>query len=260
MIDGTATGENSPMIPATSNILLIGLDSDTRRALSHLLKAKDFKVHWVQTGEEAMNALRQQKFGVAFLELRSPETDDLRLLTTLAKAHPMVPILLLTESRQKSEKRVSELIVQRENGLVWLAYFQNGKKRSFVVSAAMRSLTNPISTPKPPKPPTPREVAERMIRDFDRMIHDRQNTKYPKAVYGLGRETARKWLRLIDAKSVSESEVAALVATVTKGGKRWGILWRSLARQVSNWARSLGYPGVDNKAAPACLPDEPKES
>lgn|SRR5215472_4266209 len=105
MIDGTATVENSPMIPANSNILLIGLDSDTRRALSHLLEAKDFKVHWVQTGEEAMNALRQQKFGAAFLELRWPETDDLTLLTTLAKAQPVASGIPGPFATPRSHKR-----------------------------------------------------------------------------------------------------------------------------------------------------------
>ena len=92
-----------------------------------------------------------------------------------------------------------------------------------------------------------------MIRYFDRVY-----AKFPKYKFKLGAETVREWVRLVEKGVVSESEVSALMATVTRG-RWWGTGWLGLALGVSNWAGSLGFPGVDFKAIPECLPEEPTE-
>ena len=70
---------------------------------------------------------------------------------------------------------------------------------------------------------TPAEHAENLISYFDRV-----DTRYPDEVWRLSLEIAREWLRLINAASISPSEVIALV-TVVKDNKDRTSGWFDLA-------------------------------
>jgi hypothetical protein len=56
----------------------------------------------------------------------------------------------------------------------------------------------------------------------------------------LGRDTAKEWLRLIRAESVSQAEVSALLAIVFRY-RHEGSGWYDLAGQVYHWAESNGF-------------------
>jgi len=133
--------------PANPNILLIGLDSDTRKALTNLLEARHYKIQGVQTGEDAINALQKQNFGAAILDIGLSETDGLALLTTLAKANTMLPIILLMESAPTGMDRSNELMNKGAFGIVPKSHFEFEKGLLLVVSEAMRPRTKPFARP-----------------------------------------------------------------------------------------------------------------
>lgn len=82
---------------------------------------------------------------------------------------------------------------------------------------------------------TPKEHTETLIGYFDWV-----NTQYPNDKWGLGRDAARKWLKLINASSVSQAEVADLIAVIDKN-KYEGSGWFDLASGVSFWATTNGF-------------------
>jgi DNA-binding response OmpR family regulator len=240
------------MTVANRNILIIGVDPEICNALTALLRTKDYTVHQVQTGEEGLSALQPQAFGaVLLLEPILPDIDGREFLDILVKSNPILPIIILTAPLKVGSRKTNEFIERGAFGLVEMPWDQRGLL--LVLSEAIRPRTQPFHRPHR-KEIAPRVHAEMMIRNYDRLY-----AKFRKYKFKLGAETAQEWLRLIDAGSVSESEVAALVAIVTQG--RWsGPRWFGLAHYISRWAGSLGFPGVDFNAIQNCLPEEPKEN
>jgi hypothetical protein len=100
---------------------------------------------------------------------------------------------------------------------------------------------------------TIKERAEGASRYFDLV-----NARFPKYKWKLGSKTAHKWLRLIKNGSPSEAEVGALVDTVATY-RWWSTGWSDLAHGVSEWACTLGFPGVDFNFIPQEFPKEPEE-
>lgn len=239
------------MTTASPNILIIGLDPAIRESLSDLCETKGYKVRWVQTGEEGLAAVQAEVFGAVLLEGILPDIDGDVLLIILIEAYPLLPVVILTASLGAGSKKAKELIKRGAFGVVPMPWDQNGLL--LVISEAMRPRTRLFARP-PLKEDTPRVRAVGMIGHFDRVY-----AKFSKYKFKFAGETAREWLRLINKGTVSEQEVAALVAIVTKG-RWWGTGWRGVAYEISKWANSLGFPGVDFNSVPDCLPEEPKET
>jgi CheY-like chemotaxis protein len=233
------------------NILIIGLDPDIHHCLSNLCETKGYKVRSVQTGEEGLAVVQGEVFDAVLLEGVQSDMDRDVLLNILIEAYPGLPVIILTASLGVDSKTAKELIQRGAFGVVPMPWDQ--KKLLLVISEAVRAGTRPFVRPSFEED-TPRIRAQGLIRHFDRVY-----AKFSKYKYKFGGETAREWLRLIDNRTVAEAEVAALVINVTQG--RWrGTGWSALAHEVSKWACSMGFPGVDFKAVPEHLPEEPKEN
>ena len=215
------------MTAAHPKILIIGLDPDIRGSISNLCETNGYKVHRAHTGEEGLAAVQEEVFGTVLLEGILPDIDGDVLLNILIEAYPMLPVIILTASLGVGSKQAKELIERGAFGVVPMPWDQ--KRLLLVISEAMRPRTRPFASP-PLKEDTPRIRAEGMIRHFDRVY-----AKFSKYKFKFGGETAREWLRLLDKGTVSEPEVAALVAIVTQG-RWWGTGWHGLACETQNRA------------------------
>ncbi len=82
----------------------------------------------------------------------------------------------------------------------------------------------------------PEEHAKALIGYFERCVAETPEDKK----WQIGLDTAREWLRLINAATVSPEEVAALIVVVDQFKfKESG--WYDLALGVSHWAASSGF-------------------
>jgi hypothetical protein len=82
----------------------------------------------------------------------------------------------------------------------------------------------------------PKEHAEALIGYFRKRASETPDAK----VWQLGQDTANEWLRLITASTVSQIEVANLIAIVDEN-KYMGSGWFDLTLGVSHWAKSEGF-------------------
>ena len=237
------------MTIANENILIIGVDPAICNSLTALFRKYDYTVHLVQTVKEGLSALQQQAFcAVALLEPVLSDNDGRELRDILVKSNP--PIIVFTESLEVGSTKENEFIERGAFG-PWEMSWDRGL--SLLFSEGARPGGQPFYNTQIPAI-DPKVNAEKMIRQNDQLY-----AKFKKYKFKFLAETAREWSRLIDAGSVSESEVAALVAIVTQG--RWrGPRWVWLAHYISRWARFLGFPGVDFNAIKNGLPEEPKEN
>jgi FixJ family two-component response regulator len=241
------------MTVGNRNILIIGVDPDICTApLTALLESNEYTVHQVETGKEGMSALQQQTFGAVFLlESLLPDINGREFLDILVKSHPLLSIIILTVGSKDGSKKGNEFFKRGAFCLVEMPSWDQGLL--LAVSEAIRPRTQCFNRPYLEEI-SPRVHAELMIRHSVQLY-----AKFKKWKFKFLAETAREWLRLIEAGSVSEPDVAALVARVTHG--RWsGPRWFGVAHYISRWACSLGFPGVDFNAIKNSLPEEPKEN
>jgi len=234
------------MTIANENILLIGVDPAKRNTLTALFTTNDYTVHHVQTVKEAVSVLQQQSFcGVAFLEPIRSDNDGRELRDILVKSN----LIVLTGPLEMRSRKENEF----ERGAFGLGEMTWDQGLPFLFTETMRPGGQPFYKTHLTAI-DPKVNAGKMIRQNEQLY-----TKFNKYKYKFLADTAREWLRLIDVGSVSESDVAALVAIVTQG--RWrGPRWVGSAHYISRWACSLGFPGVDFNAIKNDIPKEPKEN
>jgi len=81
-----------------NKIKLLAVDDD-RQFLDitcKLLECRAFEVTPVNSGEEAIEAARKQKFDIALVGLRMPGMDGEQVLETLKKEHMFMEVIILT--------------------------------------------------------------------------------------------------------------------------------------------------------------------
>jgi hypothetical protein len=83
---------------------------------------------------------------------------------------------------------------------------------------------------------TSREHAEMSIKYFRRLAHESG-----REVWKHGLDAAQEWLRLIDASSVSSTEVLAFIGVIHANRYRTSG-WYDLALGAYHWASTNGFP------------------
>lgn len=79
-----------------TNILVVDADPDIREALSDMLSHEGYRVKAVGNGAEALQQVRQVRYGVALLDIRLPDLDGLSILRVMKELDPSLPIIVLT--------------------------------------------------------------------------------------------------------------------------------------------------------------------
>jgi DNA-binding response OmpR family regulator len=77
-------------------ILVVDDEEATRRSLADILRLEGFKVQAVASGEEAVEALRQDSFDVMLLDLKMPGMDGLDVMRISSTLAPDTRTILLT--------------------------------------------------------------------------------------------------------------------------------------------------------------------
>jgi CheY-like chemotaxis protein len=76
--------------------LVIDDDACVGRVLSLMLKAEGYEVEFVQSGMEAVERLRHQRFDLAITDLVMPEMDGLHTLAALKELDPGMEVIVMT--------------------------------------------------------------------------------------------------------------------------------------------------------------------
>ncbi len=81
---------------APPRILIVDDDAGQRSLLNGFLKTQGFNTVPVDSGERALEALRQQKFAMMISDVRMPGISGLETLRRARKEHAVLPVLLVT--------------------------------------------------------------------------------------------------------------------------------------------------------------------
>ncbi|MGD2146352.1 MAG: response regulator [Anaerolineae bacterium] len=77
-------------------VLLVDDDEGARRTLSLILRRMDFDVETAATGRQALEKAREGALNLAFIDLRLPDMDGIRLLAPLKELHPDLAAIMVT--------------------------------------------------------------------------------------------------------------------------------------------------------------------
>ena len=247
-----ATNAQRKMTNLDKTILIIGLERELRTALTDLCLSHDYATQWVESEEEAVAILPQQNVRAVICESSQPQQphrDPPEIVRTLSKVNPRLPIILLAAGEGLGKYNSPYLFREGALAVIDKPYTHD----EILAALAQATCAQPFVFPLFVEGST-KDRAEGYIRYFDLV-----NARHRKYRWKLGSETAREWVRLMSADAVSEAEVAALTETLAR--YRWcGTIFCDLAHQVSSWACSLGFPGVDLDRIPEELPEEPEET
>ncbi len=78
------------------NILLIDDDSNLRKTLSDILRAKGYEIHAAKDGTEGLALLKRNTIHLALVDLRLPDISGLEVLEKIKVDHPSIEAIILT--------------------------------------------------------------------------------------------------------------------------------------------------------------------
>jgi DNA-binding response OmpR family regulator len=79
-----------------SRILLVEDEESLAIGLSYNLSEEGYKVHWVQDGKKAIEAVNGQSFDLIILDIMLPYLDGFQVAERIRSTLPQIPILMLT--------------------------------------------------------------------------------------------------------------------------------------------------------------------
>jgi CheY-like chemotaxis protein len=85
-------------------VLIVDDNQDIRRALHDLLESQHYMIKSVGTGVQALEQVRDQRFGVVILDLELPDVNGLEVLRRLKEGDPTLPIIMLTATSNDADK------------------------------------------------------------------------------------------------------------------------------------------------------------
>lgn len=89
-------------------ILLIEDDRLIGEAIRLACKDAAYAIDWVKTGEDALNTIATQEYGLALLDLGLPGQDGLEILKQLRRSKHTLPVIIIT-ARDSVEDRIKGL-------------------------------------------------------------------------------------------------------------------------------------------------------
>ena len=80
----------------SANLLLVDDDPSLLKLLGMRLSSEGFKVTTAESGPEALKTLQKEKLDLVISDLRMDEMDGMALFDEIQKAHPNMPVIILT--------------------------------------------------------------------------------------------------------------------------------------------------------------------
>lgn len=85
-------------------ILIVEDEAAMARALALKLRGSGFDVSLAANGKEALESLKKHEFDLVTLDLIMPEMDGFQVLETLKAKKNTIPVLILSNSSQKTDE------------------------------------------------------------------------------------------------------------------------------------------------------------
>ena len=98
---------DSPAALMADRVLVVDDEQSLRKVLSATLQREGYEVQVAADGEEALAALERDGADVVVTDLVMPRMDGLTLLRKVVKAHPDIPVIVVTHSDLESDRESS---------------------------------------------------------------------------------------------------------------------------------------------------------
>ncbi|MCK4964622.1 MAG: response regulator, partial [Dehalococcoidia bacterium] len=79
-----------------ARILIVDDDESSCRSLSLILGKDGYETETAGTGREALEKAQQRFFNLAFLDIRLPDVEGIKLITALKEMHPSLAVIMIT--------------------------------------------------------------------------------------------------------------------------------------------------------------------
>jgi DNA-binding NtrC family response regulator len=77
-------------------ILIVDDEKNIRLTVSQSLETLNISVHTAASGQEALKKLREESFGLVFLDLKMPGMDGMEVLSRIKKEWPKIRVIIIT--------------------------------------------------------------------------------------------------------------------------------------------------------------------
>lgn len=81
-----------------AKILVIDDDEDFRIIITRTLEKEGYRVQAVESGAEAVRAMKSQRFDLGLVDIKMPEMGGRETIKEIRKLDPQLPVLLVTGS------------------------------------------------------------------------------------------------------------------------------------------------------------------
>jgi DNA-binding response OmpR family regulator len=85
-------------------VLLAEDDADFASVLKQYLELYQYKITWVENGEEALTIFQLETFDICVFDVMMPKIDGFTLAEKIIKINPEIPFVFLTARRLKEDK------------------------------------------------------------------------------------------------------------------------------------------------------------
>ncbi len=143
---------DAQMNPGAMRVLIVDDDQDIRRALLDLLESRHYMAKSVGTGVQALEQVRDQRFGVVILDLELPDVNGLEVLRRLKEGDPILPIVMLTATSNDADKTAAFHYGAK-------AFFTKPYNSRALISAVSEAIRRPEGSWVGPLPDPVREKA-----------------------------------------------------------------------------------------------------
>jgi len=79
-----------------AKVLVVDDQIGVLESFREILKIKDYEVSGFQTGKEAIESMKTNKYDFAFIDLKMPEMDGIEVLKKIKEIDPVVEVIIVT--------------------------------------------------------------------------------------------------------------------------------------------------------------------
>lgn len=84
------------MVKQKKNILIIDDDKSILQIFTYILKKQGYDIGTAETGQEAMERLQNQRYDLALIDIKLPDTNGTDLLTKMRATYPKMLKIIIT--------------------------------------------------------------------------------------------------------------------------------------------------------------------
>ena len=98
---------------ASRSLMVIDDDPEIRDMLEHMFRERGFDVVTAADGEEGLRLSRERTPDLMILDIRMPRMNGLEVLATLKRAHPDLPVIVMSAGGEQALDQASVAMFSR---------------------------------------------------------------------------------------------------------------------------------------------------